>query len=237
MESVMDQVMATVLDADVLPPRYLNEQLRELMARGESVVVQNPRSRHNLGVALPGPGQVTFKGSVGYYCGGLSNGGVVEITGNAGWGIGESMARGLIRVRGSVGQSVGASLRGGTIVVEGDAGPRAGVAQKGGVVVVGGSIGFLSGFMAQRGKLIALGDAADGVGDSLYEGNIFVAGRIHGLGIDAVIARPTAEEVDDIEAIVAEVGFPLKPREWKQVIAGRKLWYFDKREGQTWLKV
>ncbi|HLE28414.1 MAG TPA: hypothetical protein VI793_09880 [Anaerolineales bacterium] len=229
--------MATVLDADVLPPRYLNEQLRELMARGESVVVQNPRSRHNLGVALPGPGQVTFKGSVGYYCGGLSNGGVVEITGNAGWGIGESMARGLIRVRGSVGQSVGASLRGGTIVVEGDAGPRAGVAQKGGVVVVGGSIGFLSGFMAQRGKLIALGDAADGVGDSLYEGNIFVAGRIHGLGIDAVIARPTAEEVDDIEAIVAEVGFPLKPREWKQVIAGRKLWYFDKREGQTWLKV
>ena len=237
MESVMDQVMATVLDADVLPPRYLNEQLRELMARGESVVVQNPRSRHNLGVALPGPGQVTFKGSVGYYCGGLSNGGVVEITGNAGWGIGESMARGLIRVRGSVGQSVGASLMGGTVVVEGDAGPRAGVAQKGGVVVVGGSIGFLSGFMAQRGKLIALGDAADGVGDSLYEGNIFVAGRIHGLGIDAVIARPTAEEVDDIEAIVAEVGFPLKPREWKQVIAGRKLWYFDKREGQTWLKV
>jgi len=237
MESVVDQVTATVLDADDLPPRYLNEQLRELMARGESVVVQNPRSRHNLGVALPGPGQVTFKGSVGYYCGGLSNGGVVEITGNAGWGIGESMARGLIRVRGSVGQSVGASLRGGTIVVEGDAGPRAGVAQKGGVVVVGGSIGFLSGFMAQRGKLIALGDAADGVGDSLYEGNIFVAGRIHGLGIDAVIARPTAEEVDDIEAIVAEVGFPLKPREWKQVIAGRKLWYFDKREGQTWLKV
>src|SRR3972149_5813203 len=140
MESVMDQVMATVLDADVLPPRYLNEQLRELMARGESVVVQNPRSRHNLGVALPGPGQVTFKGSVGYYCGGLSNGGVVE----------------------------------------------------GGVVVVGGSIGFLSGFMAQRGKLIAVGDAADGVGDSLYEGNIFVAGRIHGLGIDAVTARPTA---------------------------------------------
>src|SRR3972149_6680067 len=199
MESVVDQVTATVLDADDLPPRYLNEKLRELMARGETVVVQNPRSRHNLGVALPGPGHVTFKGSVGYYCGGLSNGGLVDIVGNAGWGIGESMARGLIRVRGSVGQSVGASLRGGTIVVEGDAGPRAGVAQKGGVVVVGGSIGFLSGFMAQRGKLIALGD--------------------------------------DIESIIAEVGFPLKVREWKKIVSGRKLWYFDKREGQTWLKI
>src|SRR3972149_5900807 len=157
MESVMDQVMATVLDADVLPPRYLNEQLRELMARGESVVVQNPRSRHNLGVALPGPGHVTFKGSVGYYCGGLSNGGLVDIVGNAGWGIGESMAEGFIRVRGSVGQSVGASLRGGTIVVEGDAGPRAGGAQKGGVGVVGGGIGFFSRFIGPNRKLIALG--------------------------------------------------------------------------------
>src|SRR3990172_2694620 len=225
------------LDADTLTPRQMNENVRELLASGAEAVVENPRSRHNLGVALPGPGHVTFKGSVGYYCGGLSNGGSVEIAGNAGWGIGESMAKGFIRVRGSVGQSIGASLRGGTIVVEGDAGPRAGVAQKGGVVVVGGSIGFLSGFMAQRGKLIALGDAADGVGDSLYEGNIYVAGHIHGLGIDAVIAKPAAEEVDEIESIIAEVGFPMEVREWKKVVAGRKLWYFDKRESQTWLKI
>lgn len=228
---------AITLNADELTPRDLNAKLRELLAAGEHVVVENPRSRHNLGVALPGPGQVTFKGSVGYYCGGLANGGTVEVKGNAGWGVGESMAKGFIRVRGNVGQSVGASLMGGTVVVEGDAGPRAGVAQKGGVIVVGGSIGFLSGFMAQRGKLIALGDANDGVGDSLYEGNIYVAGRIKGLGIDAVITPPSPEEVDDIEAIIAEVGFELKPRDWKKIVAGRKLWYFDKREANTWLKV
>lgn len=233
----MDAVTATVLDADQLTPRELNQRLRELLAAGAEVVVENPRSRHNLGVALAGPGRVTFKGSVGYYCGGLNNGGSVEVTGNAGWGIGESMARGFIRVRGSVGQSVGASLMGGTIVVEGDAGPRAGVAQKGGVIVVGGDIGFLSGFMAQRGKLIVLGNAVDGVGDSLYEGTIYVAGRIVGLGVDAVIAEPDPIEIDEIEAVVAEVGFSLKPREWKKVMAGRKLWYFDKREAQAWLKV
>lgn len=233
----MEQLRPAILDADQLSPRVLNEQLRALMASGAQAVVENPRSRHNLGVALPGPGHVTFKGSVGYYCGGLANGGSVDINGNAGWGIGESMARGLIRVRGSVGQSVGASLMGGTVVVEGDAGPRAGVAQKGGTVLVGGSIGFLSGFMAQRGKLIALGDAADGVGDSLYEGNIYVAGRVHGLGIDAVIAPPSAEEVDEIESIIAEVGMRLETREWKKIVAGRKLWYFDKREADTWVKI
>src|SRR5574341_344149 len=216
----MDTTKAITLNADEMAPRQLNAKLRELMAAGENVVVENPRSRHNLGVALPGPGHGTFKGSVGYYCGGLSNGGSVEIAGNAGWGIGESMAKGFIRVLGSVGHGVGASLRGGRIVVEGYAWPRAGVAQKGGTVVVGGSIGFLSGFMAQRGKLIALGDASDGVGDSLYEGNIFVAGRIHGLGIDAVIAKPAAEEIDEIESIIAEVGLRLAMRDWKKVVAG-----------------
>lgn len=233
----MGAMTAIVLDADQVSPRELNQRLRELLAAEAEVVVENPRSRHNLGVALSGPGRVTFKGSVGYYCGGLNNGGRVEVTGNAGWGIGESMAQGFIRVQGSVGQSVGASLMGGTIVVEGDAGPRAGVAQKGGVIVVGGDIGFLSGFMAQRGKLIVLGNAADGVGDSLYEGNIYVAGRVLGLGVDAVIVQPEPAEIDEIEAIITEAGFPLAAREWKKVVAGRKLWYFDKREAQAWLKV
>ncbi|MBI3161615.1 MAG: hypothetical protein HYZ23_03860, partial [Chloroflexi bacterium] len=79
----MGAMTPTILDADTMPPRELNQNLRELLADGEHAIVENPRSRHNLGVALPGPGHVTFKGSVGYYCGGLSNGGSVEITGNA----------------------------------------------------------------------------------------------------------------------------------------------------------
>jgi len=29
---------------------------------------------------------------------------------------------------------------------------------------------------------------------------------------------------------------PLR-RDWKKIVAGRKLWYFDKREANTWLKV
>jgi methylamine---glutamate N-methyltransferase subunit B len=91
--------------------------------------------------------------------------------------------------------------------------------------------------MAQAGKLIVLGDAADGLGDSLYQGNIYVAGHIHGLGLDAVIVQPPAAEIDEIEDIIAELGLALTPREWKKVVAGQKLWYFDKREADTWLKV
>ncbi len=225
------------IDADEKSIREINTKLRQAIADGVEVVVENPRSRHNLGVALPKGGSLRFAGSVGYYCGGLNDGAVIEVTRNAGWGTGEGMASGMVRVRGSAGQSSGASLRGGTVVVEGDSGARAGVAQKGGVVVVGGSVGFLSGFMAQRGKLIVLGDAADGLGDSLYEGNIYVAGQIQGLGLDAVITEPPSSEIDDIEAIIAELGFALNPRQWKRVVAGQKLWYFDKREADTWLKV
>jgi methylamine---glutamate N-methyltransferase subunit B len=225
------------VDAEHKSIREINAQLRQAVGDRLDVVVENPRSRHNLGVALPAGGSVRFEGSVGYYCGGLNDGALIEVTHNAGWGTGEGMARGLVRVRGHAGQSTGASLRGGTVVVEGHAGARAGVAQKGGVVVVGGQVGFLSGFMAQAGKLIVLGDAADGLGDSLYQGNIYVAGHIHGLGLDAVIISPPPGEIDEIEAIIAELGFGLEMREWKKVVAGQKLWYFDKREADTWLKV
>ncbi len=226
------------IDAADKSIREINSYLREAVARGDTVLVENPRSRHNLGVALPSGGSIRFEGSVGYYCGGLNDGAAVEVVHNAGWGTGEGMASGIVKVRGHAGQSTGASLRGGTVVVGGNSGARAGVAQKGGVVVVGGNVGFLSGFMAQRGKMIVLGDAADGLGDSLYEGNIYVAGQIHGLGLDAVInKKPPSAEIDEIEAIVAELGFDLIPREWKKVVAGQKLWYFDKREADTWLKV
>ena len=237
MESDNMELDLITFDADAIPRRELNARLRELLQDGAEVVVTNPRSRHNLGVALPGPGRVRFEGSVGYYCGGLNDGAHIEIAHNGGWGIGEAMARGFIRVRGSTGQSTGASMRGGIIVVEGDADARCGVAQKGGNIIVGGRVGFLSGFMAQAGNLIVLGDAADGLGDSLYEGNIYVAGHIEGLGVDAKIETPTPAQVAEIEAIVASVELPLPSGEWQRVVSARKLWHFDKREPEAWLKI
>ena len=47
---------------------------------------------------------------------------------------------------------------------------------KGGTLVVGGSVGYMSGFMMQRGTMIVCGDAADGIGDSMYEGTVYVGG-------------------------------------------------------------
>jgi glutamate synthase domain-containing protein 3 len=226
-----------VVHADHRPLREVNAEIRAGIAAGQRVRVTEPLSRHNLGVALPEGGEVTFDGSVGYYCGGLNNGASITVTRNAGWGLGEAMAGGLITVDGSAAMSMGASLRGGTIHVRGDAGPRCGVAMKGGLIVVEGNVGHACGFMAHGGKVICLGDTADAAGDSLWQGEIWVAGQIRGLGVDARIEEPGAEDVSAVRALLAGVGVSDEGRAWKRIVSGQALWHFESRDAQQWLMI
>jgi methylamine---glutamate N-methyltransferase subunit B len=226
-----------VIRAGDRPLREVNEEIRAAIAAGEHVRVTEPLSRHNLGVALPPGGEVTFEGSVGYYCGGLNNGAGIRITRNAGWGVGEAMASGHITVEGNAAMSVGASIRGGTIHVRGNAGPRCGVAMKGGVIVVEGSLGHACGFMAHGGRVICLGDTADAAGDSLWEGEIWVAGRIGGLGVDARVEEPPAGEVAEVRALLAGLGVDDQGHTWQRIVSAQALWHFESRDAQQWLMI
>lgn len=219
------------------PVREVNREIRAAVERGDDIDVLEPLSRHNLGVALTGPGSVTFHGSVGYYCGGLTDGGTVHVTGNSGWGTGEGLASGLVSVDGNAGMSAGAAMRGGTLHIKGNAGPRCGVAQKAGDIVVEGDIGYSTGFMSHGGRIVCLGNSRGSVGDSLWEGTVWVAGEIEALGIDAVLQTPSHEDVDDVEAMLAGLGVDGGGRDWKQVVAGRKLWYFEARDAKKWLMI
>jgi formylmethanofuran dehydrogenase subunit C len=100
---------------------------------------------------------------------------------------------------------------------------------KGGTVTVAGSVGYMSGFMMQRGTLVVGHDAADGIGDSMYEGTIFVGGTIASLGSDAV----EAELTDEDRAFLTDLGIEPK-QEWKKLVAGKKLWNFSKKEFEVW---
>ena len=91
---------------------------------------------------------------------------------------------------GYAGMSCGASMLGGVVHVKGDAGPRCGVAMKGGDIIVEGKIGYLSGFMAHAGRIIALGGADDACADSLWGGEVWVAGPIKSLGVDSKVVEP-----------------------------------------------
>jgi glutamate synthase domain-containing protein 3 len=223
------------------PVREINAEIRRVIDLGDTnILVKNPAARHNLGVAILKAANVKFDGSVGYYCGGLMDGASLEITGSAGWGVAESMLTGTVVVRGSAGNGTAAAIRGGTVVIHGDAAARLGVSIKGGLALVAGNCGYMAGFMGQKGTIIVCGDTGEAFGDSMYATVCFVGGRIGGMGTDAVVAAPVENEAAMIDSALSRYLTPeersAKPagRDFKKVVAGRKLWNFDKRDWTVW---
>ena len=217
--------------------KEINEEIQEAAGKGKNIRVVNTLSRHNLGVGLPDKTKIDFEGSVGYYCGGLNVGATINIERNAGWACGEGMSRGLITVGGYCGMSCGAAMMGGTIHVKGDAGPRCGVAMKGGNIVVEGKIGYQSGFMAHSGRIISLGGAGESCADALWQGEVWVAGDVESLGVDVNVVEPSAEEVLEVDAILAPLGLVDSSRNWRKMISGQRLWYFESRDASAWLMI
>ncbi|WP_169054337.1 glutamate synthase [Nitratireductor sp. XY-223] len=228
---------ALVIEAGSRHIREINDEIQQAAAEGREVVVTNTLSRHNLGIGLPRGAHVRFEGSVGYYCAGLNDGAVIEVERNAGWGLAEGMASGHVSVGGYAGMSAGAAMTGGTIHVKGDSGPRCGVAMKGGNIIVEGKIGYQSGFMAHSGKIIALGGAGHSCADALWEGEVWVAGEVESLGVDVEVVEPTAEEVAEVDAILDPLGLVDTSRNWRKMISGQRLWYFESRDANAWLMI
>ena len=228
---------AVVIEVAQRPIREVNQEIKKAVATGKEVIVQDPRSRHNLGIGLPSGAHLRFAGSVGYYCGGLNNGATLHIERNAGWGVGEAMASGKITVEGYAGMSAGAAMLGGLVHIKGDAGPRCGVAMKGGDIIVEGKLGYMCGFMAHAGRIIALGGADEACADSLWGGEVWVAGAVKGLGVDSQITEPRAEEVEAVESTLAALGLHDRSRNWQKIVSAQKLWHFESREASTWLMI
>ncbi|HZT28938.1 MAG TPA: hypothetical protein VFA33_03575 [Bryobacteraceae bacterium] len=229
------------IDCGARSTREINAELKQWIQRGETdIVVRHPGARHNLAVAILSPARVRLEGSAGYFCAGLIDGPTIEISGSAGWGLAESMMNGRVVVEGNAGNGAAAAIRGGTVVIHGDAAARLGASMKGGLVIVGGNCGYMAGFMAQKGTLIVCGDAGEAFADSMYATTCFVGGRIADLGTDAVLAEPTAEDIAFVDDALAAWLPPAirgkRPpaREFRKVVAGRKLWNFDHREWKLW---
>jgi len=229
------------IDATGRSTREINAAIRKLIADASTdITVLNPGARHNLAVAILDGVRIRIAGSAGYYCGGLGDGASIEVEGSAGWGLAESMLSGTIRVHGNAGSGAAAALRSGTVVIQGDAAARLGVSMKGGEVIVAGNCGYMAGFMAQKGALIVCGDAGEAFADSMYSMVCYVGGQIASLGTDAVLSPMDPSEIEQLEATLSahlpEALRRTKPAaaDFKKVIAGRKLWNFDKREWRIW---
>jgi glutamate synthase domain-containing protein 3 len=226
--------LAFSIDCAEKTTREINRLLREAIAAGQTDIrLAEPKARHNLAVALLQPVRVIFEGSVGYYCGGMSDGAQLEIRGSAGWGTAESMMSGTVIVEGNAGSGVAASIRGGTVVVKRDAAARAGVSMKGGTLIIGGNCGYMAGFMMQKGRIIICGDAGEALADSMYEGIVYVGGNIAELGNDAVIEKTARSEMNGLQKLLETYQISCPPA-FRKVVSGRKLWNFDRRELEVW---
>jgi glutamate synthase domain-containing protein 3 len=220
-----------VFDARDLTTRQINLELRWLLYEQgvTDVTVQNPGSKHSIGVGILTRCKITYQGSLGYFGCGLIDGPEVHITGRVGWSACENMMSGVVVIEGNAGSLTGAALRGGDLVVKGRVGARSGIDQKGGTIITLGSAGSMNGFMMQRGRQVICGDVGPGLGDSMYDGIMYVGGKVKSLGIDCVEGEWTDADTEFIERKfrIYDLG---SPPEFQKFVCGKKLYNYDNLE-------
>jgi glutamate synthase domain-containing protein 3 len=218
-------------DAKDLTTRTINLELRRLLYEEgvTEVVVDNPSSRHSLGVGILTRCKITFNGSLGYFGCGLIDGPEIRVTGRVGWSACENMMSGVVVVDSNAGSLTGAAMRGGDLVVKGRVGARTGVDQKGGTIIVLGDAGSMNGFMMQRGRQIICGNVGAGLGDSMYDGTIYVAGTVKSLGIDCVPGAWIEADTEFIERKFRIYGLGSPPA-FQKFVCGKVLYNYDSLE-------
>jgi methylamine---glutamate N-methyltransferase subunit B len=217
-------------DLSHTPLRDLNSALHNLGTTSNDTLfeVVNPRGHHAVAVGIDALVTVEVKGSVGYYCAGMNDGGTVTIHGSAGPGVAENMMSGTVIIEGDASQYAGATGRGGLLVIKGNAASRCGISMKGIDIVVRGSIGHMSAFMGQSGHLVVCGDAGEALGDSLYEAKLFVRGTVKSLGADCIEKQMKPKHLEKLAGLLAKAGITdVKPEEFKRYGSARKLYNFN----------
>lgn len=219
-----------VFDLSVTSLREFNSILHSLSAgaNDNAFEVVNPRGHHAVAVGIDTPVTVDIRGSVGYYCAGMNDGGTVTVHGSAGPGVAENMMSGTVVIEGDASQYAGATGQGGLLVIKGNAASRCGISMKGIDIVVHGNIGHMSAFMGQSGHLVVLGDAGDALGDSLYEAKLFVRGSVQSLGSDCIEKELRPEHIAKLSELLEKAGVrDVRPEEFKRYGSARKLYNFN----------
>lgn len=225
----------SLVDCASLSTREINQQLKALAAEGvPAVKVLNPDGRHNLAVGISHPIAIQFQGSVGYYCGGLSENVNIDVLGTCGWSVGENLMSGKIVIRGNASANAAASAQGGKVCILGNAGPRAGISLKGGTLIVTGNIGYGSAFMMQQGCTIVCGDAGENLADSIYDGAIFVGGTVKSLGADAKFEIPTESDWHLLKQELQPLGISACEYDFKKIVCAKQLYHFKAKDWAKW---
>ena len=217
-------------DLAMVPLRDLNAALHALAPATNEThwIVANPGGKHAIACGVDAPVTIDIEGHVGYYCGGMNKQATIVVSGNAGVGVAENMMSGEVHVRGDASQAAGATGCGGLLVIDGNASARCGISMKGIDIVVKGSIGPMSAFMAQAGNLVVLEDAGEALGDSIYEAQLFVRGKVQSLGVDCVEKPLEDEHKHELRRLLDAAGIngTVDVGEFRRYGSARKLYHF-----------
>jgi methylamine---glutamate N-methyltransferase subunit B len=218
-------------DARKLTTRRINLELRWLLYEQgvREVTIRNPGAKHSLAAGILTRCKINFEGSLGYFACGMIDGPEIHIAGRVGWSSCENMMSGVVVIDGTSGSLTGAAIRGGDLIVKGRVGARTGIDQKGGTIITLGDAGSMTAFMMQRGRQIICGDAGPGLGDSMYDGEIYVAGKVKSLGIDCVPGEWTEADTELIERKFSIYGLGTAPK-FQKFVCGKKLYNYDSLE-------
>lgn len=218
-------------DAADLTTRQINLELRWLIYEqgARDVTVRNPGAKHSIGVGILQRCKIRYEGSLGYFGLGLIDGPEITVTGRVGWSVCENMMSGVVVIEKNAGSLTGAAMRGGDLIVKGAVGARTGIDQKGGTIIVGGDAGTMTAFMMQRGRQIILGNVGNGLGDSMYDGTIYVAGKVKSLGIDCVEGDWTDADTELVERKFRMYGLG-DPPDLQKFVCGKVLYNYDSLE-------
>jgi glutamate synthase domain-containing protein 3 len=88
---------------------------------------------------------------------------------------------------------------------------------------------MMTGFMLQRGRQVICGNVGGGLGDSMYDGTIYVGGKVASLGVDCVEAGLDASDDEFLARKLGIYGIEA-PASWRKFVCGRKLWNYDNLE-------
>jgi glutamate synthase domain-containing protein 3 len=81
----------------------------------------------------------------------------------------------------------------------------------------------------QRGRQIICGDVGPGMGDSMYDGAIYVGGTVASMGVDCVESEMTDSYSELIDRKFRIYGFE-RPRAFRKFVCRKKLWNYDTLE-------
>ena len=75
--------------------------------------------------------------------------------------------------------------------------------------------------------MIVLGDADADLGDSLYEANLFVRGKVESLGADCTEKDLRSEHVDTLERLLSAAGMEADPADFRRYGSARALYNYE----------